>query len=203
MSAQVQEVEAAVLLQSLGSGHVIACRSDEQGRRLLSVTWRRYRAVGDRELAESVDHDGCRLCSLTIAAHMAYDSGQLRQFLIALEHVVLDLHVSATSADMACYSRPWPSIFLHLSGRNSSRLVDRVRTATQVEVVYSSRARLDGCDSDSERAVCHCETPIGFAGVVRRVCMRAQELAWAIGGYGAHPPCRAFGVGCTSYYYDV
>jgi hypothetical protein len=31
--------------------------------------------VGDRELSESVDHDGCHLCSLTIAAHMAYDSG--------------------------------------------------------------------------------------------------------------------------------
>jgi hypothetical protein len=33
--------------------------------------------------------------------------------------------------------------------------------------------------------------------------MRAQELAWAIGGCGVHPPCRASGVGCTSYYYDV
>jgi hypothetical protein len=75
MSAQVQEVEAAALLQSLGLGHVIACRLDEQDRRLLSATWRRYQAVGDRELSESVDHDGCHLCSLTIAAHMAYDSG--------------------------------------------------------------------------------------------------------------------------------
>jgi hypothetical protein len=75
MSAQVQEVEVAGLLQSLGPGHVTACRSDEQDRKLLWVTWRRYRAVGDRELSESVDHGGCRLCSLTIAAHMEYDSG--------------------------------------------------------------------------------------------------------------------------------
>jgi hypothetical protein len=202
MSAQVQEGEAAALLQSLGSGHVTACRSSEQDRKLLSVTWRRYRAMGDRELSES-DHDGCRLCSLTIAAHMADDSGQLRQFLNALEHVVLDLHVLVTSADMACCSRPWPSIFLHLLGRSSSRLVDRVRMARRAEMVCSPRARPDGCDSDSERVVCHCEIPSGFAGVVRRECMRAQELAWAIGGCGVHPPCQASGVGCTSYYYDV
>lgn len=113
-------------------------------------------------------------------------------------------HVLATSADMVCCSHPWPSTFLRLSDRSSSRLVDRVRMAIRVEVACLSKERRDGCDSGLERAACHCESPSDFADVARPGYMRAQEPAWAIGdGCGARRPCRASGVGCTSYYYDV
>jgi len=141
-----------------------------------------------------------------IAAHMAYGSSHVCQSLIAPQRAILeriDLLVLATSADMVCSSRLSQQTFLHLSGRSSSRLGDRVQTATPFWVVCWPREMLGGCDSDWERAACRCGSRSGFAGAVRRACMRVQELAWAIDGGSARRPCRASGAGCTSYYYDV
>lgn len=120
---------------------------------------------------------------------------------VILERV--DLHVLATSADMVYLSRLSQQIFLHLLGRSNSRPDDRVQMGTQVSVACWSKETRDGCDSGLEKAACRCESPSDFAGVVQRVCMRVQELAWAIGGGFARRPFRASGVSCTSYYYDV
>jgi hypothetical protein len=162
--------------------------------------------MGGRERSESVDRDGSRWCKLMIAAHMVYDSSHDCQFVVPPYRVILaqiDLHVLATSADMVCWSRLSQPIFPHLSGRSNSKLDDRVQMAMQVSVVCWPREMPDGCDSGSEKAACRCESPIDFAGVVRRACMRVQELAWAIDGGSARPPCRASGVGCTFYHYNV
>ena len=141
-----------------------------------------------------------------IAAHMACGSSHSCQSLIALQRVTLkriDFLVLVTSADMVCLSRLSQQIFLHLLGRSSSRRDDRVQMATRVWVVCWLREMPDDCDSGWEKAACRCESRSGFAGAVRRACMRVQELAWAIGGGSARRPWQASGVGCTSYYYDV
>ena len=133
-----------------------------------------------------------------IAAHMAYDSSHGCQSLIAPQRVILDrfdLLVLATSADMECSSRLSQQTFLHLLGRSNSRRGDRVRMATRVWVVCWPMGMPDGCDSGWERAACRCESQSGFAGAVRRACMRVQELAWAIDGGSARRPCRASDAG--------
>jgi len=162
--------------------------------------------MGGRELWESGDRGDYRSCKLMIAAHKVYDSSHACQYLMLPQRVILeriDLHVLATSADMVYLSRLSQQIFLHLLGRSNSRPGDRVQMGTQVSVACSSKETRDGCDSGSEKAACRCESPSDFAGVVQRVCMRVQELAWAIGGGFARRPFRASGVSCTSYYYDV
>ena len=141
-----------------------------------------------------------------IAAHTAYDSSHGCQSSIAAQRVILDrldLLVLATSADMECSSRLSQQTFLHLLGRSNSRRGDRVQMATRAWVVCWPMGMPDGCDSGWERAACRCGSRSGFAGAVRRACMRVQELAWAIGDGSARRPCQASGAGCTSYYYDV
>lgn len=141
-----------------------------------------------------------------VAAHMAYGSSHVCQSLIAPQRVILeriDLLVLATSADMVCLSSLSQQTFPHLLGRSNSRPGDRVQTATRFWVVCWRREMPDGCDSGWEKAACHCESRSGFAGAVRRACMRVPELAWAIDGGSARRPWRGSGVGCTSYYYDV
>lgn len=153
-----------------------------------------------------VDHGGSRWCTQMIAAHMAYGSSNGCQSLIDPQRVILerfDLLVLVTSADMVCLSRLSQQTFLHLLGRSNSRRGDRVQMATRVWEVCWPMEMPDGCDSDWEKAACRCESRSGFAGAVRRACMRVQELAWAIGDGSARRPCRASGAGCTSYYYDV
>ena len=133
-----------------------------------------------------------------IAAHMAYGSSHGCQSLIAPQRVILqrfDLLVLATSADMECLSRPSQQTFLTFLGRSNSRRGDRVQTATRVWVVCWPMGMPDGCDSGWERAACRCESQSGFAGAVRRACMRVQELAWAIDGGSARRPCRASDAG--------
>ena len=114
------------------------------------------------------------------AAHMAYGSSHDCQFVFFPQRVILeqiDLRVLATSADMVYWSRLSQQIFPHLSGHSNSKLDDRAQMVKLVSVVCSPRETLDGCDSGSEKAACHCESLNGFAGVVRRVYMRVQELA--------------------------
>jgi hypothetical protein len=140
------------------------------------------------------------------AAHMVYGSSHDCQFVFLPQRVILeqiDLRVLATSAGMVCWLHLSQQIFPHLSDRSNSKLDDRVQMVKLVSVACWPREMPDGCDSGSEKAACRCESPNDFAGVVRRACMRVQELAWAIDGGSARRPCRASGVGYTSYYYDV
>lgn len=163
--------------------------------------------MGDRGPSEAVGRDGYRWCKALVAVRMVRGSACLYQLLIVPGLVHLEqmyLLALATWADMMCCSRPWRRlIFLHLSGRSNSKLVDRVRLAKQDEVVCSRWETRDGCDSDWERAACRCEIPSGFADAVPQACRRAQELAWEIDGGCAHRPYQASGVDCTSYYYDA